>query len=220
VFERFSQEAREVVVGAQDEARDLRHEHVGVEHMLLGVLRLPPEQVTSQVLASLGVEGDEIRERLRELGAPGQLVAGQLPFTPRAKRVLELSVREALSRGDTQVGPDHILLAIVRDDDGLAVQLLKERGVTLEHVRDAVVAALPPPEPALATRSFLRRARRSTVHQLPMEVDLSDECRRLLMSAGARALDDGRILIEIADIEEALRRHHDAEDPPPQSATG
>ena len=129
-------------------------------------------------------------------------------------------MREALSRGDTRVGPDHILLAIVRDDDGLAVQLLKERGVTLERVRDALVAALPAPTPAPALRSVLRRARRSTVHQLPMEIDLADECRRLLMSAGARALDDGRILIEIADIEEALRRHHDADDPPPQSATG
>jgi ATP-dependent Clp protease ATP-binding subunit ClpA len=175
VFERFSQEARDVVVGAQDEARDLRHAHVGVEHMLLGILRLPPEQVTSRVLASLGIEGDDIRGRLRELVAPGQLVAGQMSFTPHAKRVL---------------------------------------------VRDAVVALLPPPAMAASPRSILRRARRTTVHQFPMEIDLSADARRLLLSAGARALGDGRTLITISDIEEALRRRPEADDPPPQSATG
>lgn len=221
VFERFRDEARKVVEQAQAEAQELRHGHIGVEHLLLGVLSLPTTEVAAGVLAELGVTADGVRDRLRELVPGGEEpVAGRMPFTPRAKRVLELAMREALGRADTHIGSEHILLGIVRENDSLVVQLLDGCGVTTRRVREALDAALPPPRRDPATRSILRRARRAAVHQLPIEIDVSEEARGLLMSAGARALDDGRTLITIADIEEALRRRGDAEDPPPQSATG
>jgi ATP-dependent Clp protease ATP-binding subunit ClpA len=220
VFERFSDEAREVVVVAQQEARALRHNYIGTEHLLLGLLRLPPEHAVSRVLAGLGLRIDVTRARVLDLVAEGEGVAsGQLPFTPRAKKVLELSLREALAQGENHVGPEHMVLGIARlDEDSVAVRALVD--VTQHQLHEAMVEALPVPRSRPPSRSILRRARRATVHHLPIEIDLSDEARRLLMSAGARALDDGRTLITSADIEEALRRRGDTEDPPPQSATG
>ena len=222
MFDRYSEEAREVVVLAHEEARALRHNYIGTEHLLLGLLRLPQESVVGQVFARLGLSADGARARLGDLVPVGETVAsGQLPFTPRAKKTLELSLREALSRGENDVCPEHIVLGIVRlDEDSVAVGLLRMLDVTSDQLREAMVEALPTPSSRPVSRSILRRARRTVVHQLPIEIDLSDEARRLLMSAGARALDDGRTLITIADIEKALRRRGDAEDPPPESATG
>ena len=221
MFERYTEEARSVVVLAQEEARALRHNYIGTEHLLLGLLRLPPETVVGQVLAALEVTSETARARVRELVPEGEHESvPQMPFTPRAKKVLELSLREALSRGDREIGPEHILLGLAgTDDDTVAVHLLRAHEVTADQLRDMLVASLPPPTPGRISRSFLRRAHRGTVHQLPIEIDLSDEARRLLMSAGARALDDGRTLITIADIEAALRRG-DGTGEPPQSATG
>lgn len=225
MFERFSEEARIVVVEAQAEARELRHSHIGVEHLLLGVMRLPGESVATHVLTSLGADADAMRDRLGELVSGGEAPAAQMPFTPQAKKVLELAMREALSRGDVHVGPQHIVLGIIRDGEGVAIQLLQERGITASQLHEALEAALPEPSPPPEAESLPRRlvaaARgRTKVAQIPIEIDLSAEAHRLLMSAGARALDDGRRLIQIADIEEALRRRGDAEDPPPQAATG
>ena len=221
MFDRYSEEARHVVVLADEEARGLRHHYIGTEHLLLGLLRLPPESAVAQVLAGLGLSADSVRARLRKLVPEGDSAdSGQVPFTPRAKKVLELGLREALSRGDEEVGPQHLLLGIAGlDKDSVAVKLLVD--VTPDQVRAAMGRALAVPQSPPPPRSFLRRARRTTVHQIPIEIDLSDEARRLLMAAGARALDDGRTLITNADIEEALRRRRrDAGDPPPQSATG
>jgi ATP-dependent Clp protease ATP-binding subunit ClpA len=224
MFERFTDEARSVVVEAQAEARELRHSHIGVEHLLLGVLRLPPEGLAAHVLASAGAQAADVRARLRERVAPGERIEGQMPFTPRAKKVLERAMRETLSRGDFHVAPEYILLGILRDDQGLAIALLEERGVTAQQLREALEESLPTPQ-AHEVQSLPRRlvaaARgRAKAGQLPIEIDVSAEARQLLMSAGARALEEGRTLISIADIEEALRRRGDAEDPPPQAATG
>jgi ATP-dependent Clp protease ATP-binding subunit ClpC len=222
VFERYTEEARSVVVVSHEEARALRHNYIGTEHLLLALLRKPRDSVVGQVLAALGLSYDGTRAQLLTLVPEGEAVtSGQLPFTPRAKKVLELSLREALSRGENEIGPAHILLGIARsDDDSAAVHLLRDQDVTPDRVRALLVASLPPPKPAAGGRSILGRVRRTSVQQLPIEIDLSDEARRLLMGAGARSLDDGRTLITIADIEAALRRRGDAEDPPPKSATG
>jgi ATP-dependent Clp protease ATP-binding subunit ClpA len=222
VFERYTEEARNVVVVAQEEARAVRHHYVGTEHLLLGLLRMPPESVVGQVLAALELTLEGVRGRLLQLVPEGEPASpGQIPFTPRAKKTLELALRESLSRGDRTIGAEHLLLAITRgDEDGVAVRLLAEHGVATDQLRDMLVASLPPPRPPVGRRSLLRRPPRAAVQQLPMEVDLSDEARRLLMSAGARALDDGRTLITIADIEQALLRRRDAGDPPPQQAAG
>ncbi|MGZ4171220.1 MAG: Clp protease N-terminal domain-containing protein [Solirubrobacteraceae bacterium] len=222
MFERYTEEARNIVVVANEEARALRHNYIGTEHLFLALLRMPHESVVGQVLDALKLSSERVRRGLQDLVPAGEeTTSGQIPFTPRAKKVLELSLREALSRGDREIGPEHILLGIARgDDDSVAVHLLRAHEVNPEQLRDMLVASLPPPKPGGTTRSFLRRTRRASVQQLPIEIDLSDEARRLLMSAGARALDDGRTLITAADIEAALRRRGDAQDPPPESATG
>jgi ATP-dependent Clp protease ATP-binding subunit ClpC len=220
VFERYTKEARGVVVTSQEQARALRHNYIGTEHLLLALLRLPQDSGVGRVLTGLGLSFDSAAARLRDLVPEGEVATtGQLPFTPRVKQVLELALRDALGRGDPEIGPEHILIGITRgDEDTVAMRLLRDDGVTAEQVRDALLGSLPPPGPASLSRSLLRGPRRSTVHQRPIEIDLSEEGRRLLMSAGARALDDGRTLIEIADIEEALRRRGDAEDPPDAAA--
>jgi len=222
VFERYTEEARQVVVLAQEEARAVKHNYVGTEHLLLGLLRLPRDSVVGQVLAALELTPDGVRARLLTLVPEGEHPSpAQMPFTPRAKKTLEMSLHAALARGDNDIGAEHILLGLADgDDDGVAVRLLRDHDVTRDEVRDMVVASLPPQARGATSRSILRRARRSAVQHLPIQIDLSDEARRLLMSAGARALDDGRTLITVADIEQALRRHHNADDPPAQSATG
>jgi ATP-dependent Clp protease ATP-binding subunit ClpC len=225
VFERYTEEARSVVVMAQEEARALRHNYVGTEHLLLGLLRLPRDSMPGQVFAGLALSSDSVRTRLRAL-VPGaeHPERGPIPFTPRAKRTLEMSLHEALNRSDRDIGAEHILLGLAgADKDAVAVTLLREEQIAPDQLREAVLEAMPP-QPA-TSRSLPRRLvdaarQRAVVAQMPIEVDLSSQAQRLLMSAGARALDDGRRLIEIADIEQALRRRSDADDPPPQAAAG
>jgi ATP-dependent Clp protease ATP-binding subunit ClpC len=226
VFERYTEEARSVVVMAQEEAQALRHNYVGTEHLLLGLLRLPRDSVPGQVFAGLALSSDSVRTRLRAL-VPGaeHPERGPIPFTPRAKRTLEMSLHEALNRSDRDIGAEHILLGLAGADKGtVAVTLLREEQIAPDQLRAAVLDAMPP-QPATDPRSLPRRLvdaarQRAVVAQMPIEVDLSSQAQRLLMSAGARALDDGRRLIEIADIEQALRRRSDADDPPPQAAAG
>src|ERR1051326_4128763 len=128
MFERFTERARRVVVLAQDEARELKHEYIGTEHLLLGLLR-ERESVAARALAGLGVTLDEVRERVQAASPAGERSpAGQIPFTPRAKRTLELSLREALAHGHNHIGTEHVLLGLSRDEDGIAVQILRELG--------------------------------------------------------------------------------------------
>jgi ATP-dependent Clp protease ATP-binding subunit ClpA len=143
VFERFTEEARQVVVLAQDEARGLKHNYIGTEHILLGLLR---EQggLAASVLVALGLDLDGSRKQVsRIVAASEDVTGGQIPFTPRAKRVLELALREALSLGQNYIGPEHILLGLVRENEGVAAQVLAEKGLEPEVIRDAVVHSLP-----------------------------------------------------------------------------
>jgi ATP-dependent Clp protease ATP-binding subunit ClpC len=225
VFDRFSVEARQVIVAAQSEARDLRHDHIGDEHLLLGLLGLPPTDSISIVWASLEVDANAVRDRVRELVAPGTpQLSGQMPFTPRAKLLLELAMRETLARGHSHVGPPHMALAVAKTEDSWAMQLLQERGVTVDRLRAAVEARLLAVPPAASEAGPAPGRQQGqpglSFAHLPIEVDLNPDATRLMLSAGARALDDGRRFIEVADIEEAVRRRRAAEDPPPQSAAG
>jgi ATP-dependent Clp protease ATP-binding subunit ClpC len=220
VFERYTEEARQVVVVAQEEARALRHGHIGTEHLLLALLGLPGDSVVGKVLAELGLTLDDARDRTRALVPEGESPAsGMMPFTPRSKRALEISLREALGRGDPDIGPEHILLAVASgDEESVGVRVLHALSVTPEKLRAGVLAALPPPGPSRVEAR--RLGRHMTVPAGRIGVDLSADANRVLMSAAARALDDGRTLISVEDLEEALRRRRGAEDPPPQSATG
>src|SRR5439155_22060197 len=120
MFERFTERARQVVVLAQDEARLLKHNYIGTEHLLLGLLR-EEDSPAWAVLKSLGLELDAVRSQVARIIGVGEAeVAGQIPFTPRAKKVLELALREAMNLGHNYIGTEHILLGIARENDGVA----------------------------------------------------------------------------------------------------
>jgi len=143
MFERFTERARQVVVLAQDEARELKHEYIGTEHLLLGLLR-EEEGVAARALAGLGVTLDEVRARVRAAAPAGERApVGQIPFTPRAKRALELSLREALAHGHNHIGTEHLLLGLTRDEEAIGARILSDLGADAEGVREAVVAEWP-----------------------------------------------------------------------------
>jgi ATP-dependent Clp protease ATP-binding subunit ClpA len=124
MFERFTERARQVIVLAQDEARTLEHDYIGTEHLLLGLLR-EQDGVAGRLLSSLGITIDDVRSQvLRIVGTGDEVASGQMPFTPRAKRVLELALREALSLGHDYIGTEHLLLGLVREHDGVAARIL------------------------------------------------------------------------------------------------
>jgi ATP-dependent Clp protease ATP-binding subunit ClpA len=142
VFERFTERARQVVVLAQDEARALNHNYIGTEHLLLGLLR-EEEGLGARVLDSLDITIEEVRAQVaRIVGAGDKLVIGQIPFTPRAKRALELALREALSLGHNYIGTEHILLGLAREDDGVAMHILLDFDADAEKIRNEIVRFL------------------------------------------------------------------------------
>src|ERR1700761_8290738 len=127
MFERFSNRARHVVVLSQEEARLLNHNYIGTEHILLGLLG-EPESIGGQVLASFGITRDIARAEVEErIGGGKSALSGHTPFTPRAKKTLELSLREALAIKHNYIGTEHILLGLMREGEGVAVQILRTR---------------------------------------------------------------------------------------------
>ncbi len=186
MFERFTHEARNVVIGAQVEARALRHPRIGTEHLLLSMLAQPgtttaralsghgishaavveavrtlvtADDLDADALGSLGIDLDAIRDKVEEAFGPGALDkrsedrsvgargpearrSGHIPFSPRAKKVLELSLREALALKHDHISDGHILLGLIRDGDGLALKVLHDRGVDVVELRREVTAAL------------------------------------------------------------------------------
>jgi len=144
MFERFTDRARRVVVQAQEESRRLNHSYIGTEHLLLGVLR-EDEGVAAAALAALEVGLDPAREQVAEIVGRGrQAPSGHIPFTPRAKKVLELSLREALRLGHPYIGPEHILLGVIAEGHGVAVEVLRVLGAPPEQVRARVLELVPP----------------------------------------------------------------------------
>ncbi len=142
MFERFTDRARRVVVLAQEEARMLNHNYIGTEHILLGLLQ-EGEGVAAKALESLGISLDGVREQVQEIIGQGQQApSGHIPFTPRAKKVLELSLREALQLGHNYIGTEHILLGLIREGEGVAAQVLVKLGADLNRVRQQVIQLL------------------------------------------------------------------------------
>jgi ATP-dependent Clp protease ATP-binding subunit ClpA len=138
MFERFTERARQVVVLAQEEARTLKHNYIGTEHILLGLLR-EEEGLAARVLESLEITVERVRAQVvRIVGSGEEVTSGQIPFTPRAKKVLELALREALSLGHNYIGTEHILLGLVRESEGVAAKALQALGIGLEAVREQV----------------------------------------------------------------------------------
>jgi ATP-dependent Clp protease ATP-binding subunit ClpC len=142
MFERFTDRARRVVVLAQEEARMLNHNYIGTEHILLGLIH-EGEGVAAKALESLGISLDSVREQVQEIIGQGQQApSGHIPFTPRAKKVLELSLREALQLGHNYIGTEHILLGLIREGEGVAAQVLVKLGADLNRVRQQVLQLL------------------------------------------------------------------------------
>ena len=145
MFERFTERARQVVVLAQEEARALKHNYIGTEHLLLGLLR-EEEGVAARVLESLDVSVEEVRAAVvRIVGSGEEEPQGQIPFTPRAKKVLEHALREALSLGHNYIGTEHILLGLVREDEGVAARILLDLDAEAEKIRNEVMRLLSGP---------------------------------------------------------------------------
>ncbi len=142
MFERFTDRARRVVVLAQEEARMLNHNYIGTEHILLGLVR-EGEGVAAKALEAMDISLNGVREQVQEIiGEGSHAPSGHIPFTPRAKKVLELSLREALQLGHNYIGTEHILLGLIREGEGVAAQVLGKLGAELSSVRQQVIQLL------------------------------------------------------------------------------
>ncbi len=164
VFERFTEQARHAVQLAQEEARALKHDYIGTEHILLGLLR-EEQGPAARVLGGFGITVERVRTQvLTAVGSGEAVTSGQIPFTPRAKKVLELALREALSLSHDHIGTEHILLGLVGENDGLGARLLIELGAPPERIRELLRARPSPSTRAVthgvdATGLDWRRAR-------------------------------------------------------------
>jgi ATP-dependent Clp protease ATP-binding subunit ClpA len=142
MFERFTDRARRVVVLAQEEARLLNHNYIGTEHLLLGLVSESPG-VAAKALESLGISLEAVRTKVKEIIGQGQSApTGHIPFTPRAKKVLELSLREALQLGHNYIGTEHLLLGLIREGEGVAAQVLVTLGADRDRVGQQIIQLL------------------------------------------------------------------------------
>jgi ATP-dependent Clp protease ATP-binding subunit ClpC len=142
MFERFTDRARRVVVLAQEEARMLNHNYIGTEHILLGLIH-EGQGVAARALTALGLHLDATRQAVEDIIGRGmQAPSGHIPFTPRSKKVLELSLREALNLGGDYISTEHILLALLREGDGVGAQILVGAGVDLNRARQEIINLL------------------------------------------------------------------------------
>jgi ATP-dependent Clp protease ATP-binding subunit ClpA len=195
MFERFTHPARKVVVHAQDEARMLNHDYIGTEHILLGLLR-EEEGIAAQVLGDLGIRLEGAREEVETLigrGKGPQL--GHIPFTPRAKKVLELALRDAIQIGHTDIGTEHLLLGLVREGEGVAVEVLRELGATPDATRSRVLEKLGNPP----VKTKRRGRRRATAELQAFDAPACPTCRNQLATHAAtkrlKLPDDVEILV-------------------------
>jgi ATP-dependent Clp protease ATP-binding subunit ClpA len=192
MFEQFTDRARRVVVLAQEEARMLNHNYIGAEHLLLGLTH-EGEGVAAAALERMGISPDTIRQQVEEIiGAGQQAPTGHMPFTPRAKKVIELSLREALQLGEHNIGTEHLLLALIREGDGVAAQVLVRLGADLVRTRQLVIqlhqsyqaSSDNPPVAAAASPTTPRAAWASQDISLPQGTDrarFTDQAWQLLL---------------------------------------
>jgi ATP-dependent Clp protease ATP-binding subunit ClpA len=198
MFERFTDRARRVVVLAQEEARILNHNYIGTEHILLGLIH-DGEGVATTVLESLGIPRELVRSRVEEIIGHGQAPqSGHIPFTPRAKKVLELSLREALQLGHDYIGAEHILLGLIREGQGVAAQVLQKLGADLSRVRLKVIELL---------EAQIEETPKGTRYLRPF----SEVAQEVLKRASESARELGHEAIEPADILLALVATDDAQ---------
>jgi hypothetical protein len=188
MFQKFTDRARQVVVLAQEEARMLDHNYIGTEHLLLGLIH-EGEGVAAKALESLGVSLEAVRREVVEMIGRGQEApSGHIPFTPRAKNVLELSLREARQLGHEYIGTEHILLGLVREADGVAAQVLVKFGADLNRVRQQVIQLLASSSDEGVTGT--RRTAESRLSALEQRVgiapDTSDLDRQIGLARGER----------------------------------
>jgi ATP-dependent Clp protease ATP-binding subunit ClpC len=169
MFERFTEPARRVVVLAQDEARTLKHNYVGTEHLLLGLLR-EDEGPAARVLESLHITLAEVRRRVARIVGRGDTApTGQIPFTPRATKVFELALREAQSFGHEHVGSEHILLGLVRENEGVAARILLDLGTDAETIRAELLRMLGATGPPRLAVDLVPGRRRSAAVSIPCQ---------------------------------------------------
>ena len=229
MFERFTGRARQVVALAGEEARILNHGWIGTEHILLGLIH-EGDGLAARSLVSLGISLDAVRQQVEEIIGRGQQApSGHIPFTPRAKKVLELSLRESLQLGHNYIGTEHILLGLLREGDGVAAQVLVRLGADLNRVREQVIqllhgyqgqdagsagsdlggrAGAVPPDDALAWFDALDRRLTALERWVSMQPDLEDldqeiaQVRRDKEAADARQ--DSQVVMALRDKEEQL----------------
>jgi ATP-dependent Clp protease ATP-binding subunit ClpA len=204
MFERFTDRARRVVVLAQEESRRLGHKYIGTEHLLLGLVR-EGKGVAAQALNALGISLEGVRAQVEEIIGEGaaDVPAGHIPFTPRAKKVLELSLREALQLGHRHIGTEHLLLGLLREGEGVAAQVLVRQGLALDRVREKVTELL----------STMGGEAMTVVEKAPplYQYELSDGARRIMDLARSSAAVADREEVEAYDILVALLASHGEE---------
>ena len=177
MFERFTDRARRVMVLAQEEARMLNHNYIGTEHILLGLIH-EGEGVAAKALESLGISLEAVRQQVEEIIGQGQdAPSGHIPFTPRAKKVLELATREAQQFDHNYVGTEHILLGLIREGEGVGAQVLAQLGADLNRVRQQVVELLYPAGRGMASSSgrLGKRARARLMDDAMARIDALDQ---------------------------------------------
>jgi ATP-dependent Clp protease ATP-binding subunit ClpC len=214
MFQRFTERARQVPVLAQEEARSFGHDFIGTEHLLLGLLReedgLAARVLAARVLADLGVTVEHVRARVREIvgsGEPGQ-ATGQIPFTARAKRALEVALREALGMGHNHIGTEHLLLGVVQDDEAVAAVIMRELGADADTVRNAIGETLGGPRPGRRRGPPPRWRRRRGVY------GALSEARDAALEEGNYDLARKLLELEIEEREKQGRAEGEAEPPP------
>lgn len=224
MFERFTERARQVVVLAQEEARNVPHNYIGTEHILLGLMR-EEEGLAARALERLGVTVEGTREEILRIVGPTDPVDGQIPFTPRAKRVLELALREALSLGHNYIGTEHVLLGLIREEEGIAIRILRDKyELDGTKIRNMVIELLSGPrysrqvsrEQAVERHGSELGAARYRLQRLGGEIQMLSEILQH-MEEEAKAQDDSarrpltaRIMLDLTTEQlDELRRRTD-----------
>jgi ATP-dependent Clp protease ATP-binding subunit ClpC len=187
MFERFTDRARRVVVLAQEESQRLSHNYIGSEHLLLGLLA-EQEGVAARALESLNVTLTAAREQVEEIIGPGQQTPhGHIPFTPRAKKILELALREALTMGSEVINTEHLLLGLIDEGDGVGAQILQRLGATAQAVREAVATlSTAEPEAGVVTGPGSGPRAVSVARRVGIRVDALTEMKDLLAGIDRR----------------------------------
>lgn len=222
MFERFTDRARRVVVLAQEETRMLNHSYIGTEHILLGLIH-EGEGAACRALESLGISLESVRGQVEEIIGQGQQAPkGHIPFTPRAKKVLELSLREATQLGHNYIGTEHILLGLIREGEGVGAEVLIKLGLELTRVRQQVIQILSgyEPEPSKPRRLTVARALEAVWAMLP-EFDEPIARAKWRLSCAERSLElighsmpgavaqRERELVELLEQREALKLYEE-----------